>query len=159
VSDNTASRRSLAEFIRKAFPAGKPPAREDLIQFPRAYESEILDAFAGKRWPDLATKDLRSREEFQSLFTPLAYAYYLPAVLIAVLLDETEADILHDGLIFNLTPDNDLVLGRCHAIKRLLTKQQVIALRRFLRLMKSHEPGYSSADAWLDFVERFWSAL
>jgi hypothetical protein len=156
MANNIDTKESAADFVRQVFPLDGVPNRLELILTPRVDDLELLDAFAGKRWVEFSTKDLRLHEEALSVFTPRALAYYLPAFLTAVLLDRVEADILEDDLIGLFTPDSDSGLWRSTALKRVLTPDQIDAIRRFLRIMNCHQIGYPSAEAWLRFVEHFW---
>ncbi|MGH8630775.1 MAG: DUF6714 family protein [Burkholderiales bacterium] len=68
-------------------------------------ESNALGAaFSGQRWTDVPATQVRSFKDALPLFTPAAFAYFLPAYLLACLEAPEEVDTAFDSVIFALTP-------------------------------------------------------
>lgn len=101
----------LPESITRAFSARARPDDRDLVaadvdQRPgRNPESLALaQAFRGLPWQTVNADMVRTFKDALPLFTPAAFAYYLPAYMLACLKAPDEVDTAFDGVIFNLTP-------------------------------------------------------
>ncbi len=88
---------SLAQQIAEAFTDVSRP-RDDAVF---ASDSEGADTvFCGRDWRDLEPRDLAYHSFALSVFTPEAFAYYLPAFMLGALSEATSGfpDILIDRL-------------------------------------------------------------
>ncbi len=69
------------------------------------YDDEGVSAyFRGRTWEGHEIKALRQHEVGLTFFTPEAFAYYLAAYMLAVIDDASAADVISDGIVFNLSP-------------------------------------------------------
>lgn len=97
----------LISEIKEAFKSSLPSATElisnrgmDLVE-----AGEFQDAFAGRDWETLSTEFLRVNCAALSYFTDRAFAYYLPAFMVASIKDWEESDIVPETVIFQLIPE------------------------------------------------------
>lgn len=89
-----ALRQELAEEIRKAYKEVEYPGED---HFELGHE---VESFRGYTWQDIPIDILILRRDELHYLTPEAFAYFLPAFLIAILLNSNEVDSLHPNLLF-----------------------------------------------------------
>jgi len=114
--------------------------------------NEVLAAFRGKHWREVPFETLRYESAALSFMTPAAYRYYLPAYLLACILDYAEADMIPDTVVFSLIPPTDPKSVKIYgeSYRRCMagfTPAQRDTLRSFLEFMKArHGEDYPSGD-------------
>ncbi|MDA1273064.1 MAG: hypothetical protein O2960_03280 [Verrucomicrobia bacterium] len=101
-SNNVVKRKILAAF------GGAPyPGEDNLVADQSGFDpecTEVASAFGGQKWQDVSIDLVRRFKEALPLFTPEAFAYYLPAYMVACADDYRGVDVAVDSVIFNLTP-------------------------------------------------------
>jgi hypothetical protein len=129
---------------------------------------EVADSFRGKRWKDMPLQLIRQHSQSLPLFTPLAFRYYLPAFMCALVDSYYDADILRDTVLFNLTPppkrvgpDWDFFWARANQFR----VKEIDAICSFLELMDQYDRAdwaSTGIDRTIDRVEpaaSFWAEL
>jgi hypothetical protein len=92
--------------IEQAFADAVYPGDDKLINANHCGEcAEIAEVFRGKKWSSLTNiKFLRRYVAALSLLYPEAFRYYLPAYMIAALIDPATADVILDSLEYDFMP-------------------------------------------------------
>jgi hypothetical protein len=93
--------RALAAEVTAAFTDTQYPVGDAISQNPENDEG-TADYFRDKSWHDIPRPDLIGQDFALVAFTPAAFAYFLPAFLIAGLESPDHGPL--DSLIFALTP-------------------------------------------------------
>lgn len=89
--------------ILRAWQASVPPPPDRISA--TTYDDEGVGAyFRGRTFEGHEVAALRYHSVGLSFFTPEAFAYYLPAYLLAVLKDRETADTIYDSIFFHLSP-------------------------------------------------------
>lgn len=96
-----ATARALAIEVDKAFADARCPAGDAVAQAPENDEG-TAEYFRGKHWRDIDRSDLMRRRFALVAFTPVAFAHFLPAYLLACLESPDRAPL--DSLLPALTP-------------------------------------------------------
>jgi hypothetical protein len=89
--------------LAAAFPAEPVPPKDALLNTHCCECVEVSEAFGYKRWPDVSLDDLRAGGE-TALLTPVAWRYYLPAVIAWCIREPETVDVIQDNLVFQLAP-------------------------------------------------------
>ena len=101
--------------------------------------NQVAKVFRGKHWRDIPLETLRTQHSAIFFFTPEAYAYFLPAYLIAGALHYEDADAIPDTVVFSLTPPDDPDLYDAHRLRmQSFTPEQRNAIIAFLQFLKDH---------------------
>jgi hypothetical protein len=120
--DATALRARIAEAWASAVYPG-----DDQICAPTYDDEGVAAYFRGRSWQGHDVASLRYHEAGLSFFTAAAFAYYLPAYMIAVIDDAATADVIYDGVLFHLSPTQ---LGRTWADRYLARLAQLTPTQR-----------------------------
>lgn len=88
---------SLQVLVRQAFANTQPPDGE---YFATVNDEGASRVFVGARWEQLGTEQLRHNCAAMSFFAPEAFAYFLPAFILASLADHG----VRDALLWMLLP-------------------------------------------------------
>ena len=110
---------SLQESITNAFSARTRPDDHDLgaadgIQQPRNDPESfaLIEAFRGLPWQAVDANMVRTFKDALPLFTPAAFAYYVPAYMLACLKAPEAVDTAFDAVIFKLHHESFAVAFR-----------------------------------------------
>jgi len=121
---------------------------------------EVISCLKGRKWSDLDIDDLHDIELGFFAFTPKAFAYYLPALLIFIVKDYPSEDDLAGTLMFVLAPG---LIGLPHLNRRVeqMTQKQKMAVKSFFEYLQHQHPEYFDEDLGLTEVEayKFWIAV
>ncbi|WP_028103487.1 DUF6714 family protein [Pseudoduganella violaceinigra] len=131
--------------IRLAWADATPPAAHN-ISGPTHDDEGVSAYFAGKSWEGHSARALRGLEFATSVFTDEAFAYYLPAYLIAAIEDPDTLDVVVDGTLSALARKEH---GR--AVIARLDAQQRQTLRDYMRLLQ--ERGGYFMDHYIANIE------
>ena len=86
--------------------------------------------FSGRKWNECLPRDLRPFGESLSFFTPRAFAYYLPAFMLAHIDDPKASDRIGQAVCIHLlSEDSTSLSGKLAA----LTSEQLQALCQFVK--------------------------
>lgn len=122
----------LIAHIEAAFADARVPAADNISQ--PTYDDEGTSAyFRGKTWRGHSARQLRSLDFALTVMTPEAFAYFLPAFMIADIESPIEADTIPESLLFNLTPDAGIFPARAQSIIACLTPAQRAAVAAYFR--------------------------
>lgn len=123
----------LVARIRRAWAGATPPGAASISR--PTYDDEGVSAyFAGKTWQGHDAATLRRLDFATSVFTDEAFAYYLPAYLIAAIEDPDTLDVVTDNILFALSAP-----GRGPAVIARLDTQQRLLLREYLALVRERD--------------------
>lgn len=132
----------LVATIRSAWADAQPPKGDDISR--PTYDDEGVSAyFSGKTWEGHTARQLRKLDFAPCIFTHEAFAYYLPAYLIADIEDPETSDTNMERVVFWLDPDHgwDLAAQGPAVIDRL-TAAQRSALRQYILFIARREQGF-----------------
>lgn len=124
-----------------------PYPGDENIFTPHSYDDEgITEYFSGTTWEDHSVEELRAHCAAFTFFTPIAYRYWLPAFLMAWVLDPEELDVCVDALL-----DSFDAVHEPEKIERLalLTKEQILAVIATIEFIIQRETillGYSASE-------------
>ncbi|WP_218082522.1 DUF6714 family protein [Anthocerotibacter panamensis] len=111
------------------------PGDEQIVYDNSGHHLECVDVkqtFLGKHWRELSLDTLVYENSALSFFTPLAFQFYLPAYLSAVVKNYDQADVLPSDVVFYLTvPSEADTLTQINALQRYATSFD-FDLRTFL---------------------------
>jgi len=96
----------ISEQIRKAFQTVKHPGKDRLIREGSGGTTEaedIVQAFGDTSWQQVSGETLRYENAAMSFFSEAAFVYYLPAYMLFKLEHFSEADVVPDNLVSQLT--------------------------------------------------------
>ncbi len=128
---------------------------------------EHIVAFRGLHWNDVPLEILFLRRFEITSFTPGAFHFYLPAMLIGILLHHEELDTLPGTLVDSLAPQKDEGWGgqawnkKLQQIIQLLNPQQRKIIHKFLIKCEELYPteGWDRSEEELEELReriRFW---
>ena len=93
---------SIASQVARAFPVEPVPARETLFN-PHCDECvDVSNAFGARQWTAIGLQDLVGKE--MALLTPVAWSYYLPALITWCVREPQALDVLPEFLVYQLEP-------------------------------------------------------
>ena len=153
--ERTARQSQLADEIREAFPTSPIPSEiisKELLYDPE--RQEIAGAFSGRTWHALSIEELRYHDIALSCFTPQAFAYYLPAYLLAISDDLVKADILVDSTLYYLRPRSGFI-EKLRARMEALSSQQRQAVAHFAEYLRDVFPENFHHDEPSEVAEIF----
>jgi hypothetical protein len=133
-----ADRKALVEAISRAFAASDYPQGDPISESPN--DEGTAEYFRGRSWRDCSTKDLMRHDFALLAFTPRAFAYFLPAFLVASLDHPKRAPIDHVILVLT-PPKNDPRRPSFWRRWSLLTPAQRQVVVDCLRYWGRAEPG------------------
>lgn len=119
--------------IRRAW-AGMTPPAAGAISMPTYDDEGVSTYFAGKSWEGHDARALRRLDFATSVFTEEAFAYYLPAYLIAAIEDPDTLDVVTDFILYSLAGKE-----RGPAVIARLDAAQRSVLREYLQLVRHRE--------------------
>ena len=154
---NVEDRNRLVENIKIAFKDVPIPS----------YVGYELDELEGKKWENISPQDLRRVADELTSFSDEGFRYFLPAILISVILHSKEVDVLTENIIHKLAPpDKEERYYKEHLsiLKRranILDAKQKNVVKGFLLSYKELEPhgGWSFMESDTLTLERaieFW---
>ena len=133
----------LVSTIRAAWADAVPPDAANISM--KTYDDEGVSAyFSGKTWEGHSARQLRILDFAPCIFTADAFAYYLPAYLIA---DIEEPEVSDDNVqrVLYWLAEEDAAgesSGRGRNVIRRLNAAQKSALRAFLAFVQEREHGF-----------------
>jgi len=132
--------------IRRAFSDGfsfKTPSKGRLTT--SRYDEGIHDFFTGREWSSLSPVEVRKYVAALSFFTPEAFCYYLPAFMLAELLDAETADVAGQFVVYAFAKPQPNYLVSYDARIALFTQVQKQAVLAFLDYMQEKYGGLEDA--------------
>jgi hypothetical protein len=125
-------------------------------------DPDLEEVFRNLKWQDLSCDMLISHYMCMLYFTPQAFQYYLPAMLIETLEnpERTEEDDIMDHLIYHITPDKNEPPTTVHnedarQILSLLTNNQLEVLKEYMTYIFNNYQSLLS-DLGLSMIENYW---
>lgn len=94
---------TILERLAAAFPSEPVPDRDALFNGHCCECVEVSEAFGYKPWPAITLDELRAGGE-TALLTPMAWRYYLPAVIAWCVRAPKAVDVIQDNLVYQLEP-------------------------------------------------------
>ena len=160
------ARDALVRQIRSAFSDVEYPGDDGIVPDHVGWDpdvDEVGEAFAGKRWQDVTSEDIASQRDGLCFMTPEAFRFYLPAYLLACILDYDEADTAFGCAIMLLTeprPGDRRYRAWSEAWfqKRVeaMTADQRLAIRRFLEYVGTEHCGDDPLGEIGEALRRYW---
>ncbi len=144
IKDSTSS--DLIAQIRRAFSDGfsfEVPPNGRLTT--SRYDEGIHDFFTGREWSSLSPVEVRKHVAALSFFTPEAFCYYLPAFMLAELLDAETADVAGQFVVFTFGRPKFESQACYDARIALFTQDQKQAVLAFLDYMQERYGGFEDA--------------
>ena len=132
----------LQDYIREAFPVDLPP--EVLIQHSCNECYSLQKAFIGKRWTEVPGITIVENYDKLPLFTPEAFAFYVPAFMTFVLREATQDDSVLEFLIYSLSPSGDNSESFLNLRKEKLNSAQRKAICNFLHFVRIKDDSFES---------------
>jgi len=143
----TIDQAGLIARIRRAWADATRP-NASAISVP-TYDDEGVSAyFAGKTWEGHSASTLRKLDFATSVFTDEAFAYYLPAYLIAAIQDPDALDVVADFILYSLARPE-----RGPAIVARLDATQCALLCEYMELVQEREEDLM--DDYIRAIESF----
>lgn len=130
---------NLISMIRSAWTDATPPL-PDNISKPTYDDEGVSDYFTGKSWQGHNAAQLRRLSHALTFFTDEAFAYYLPAYMIADIEEPDVSDINVEGILFRL----DGYQGP--AIVSRLGSMQRSTLRAYVEFVQARELGLADKE-------------
>jgi hypothetical protein len=132
--------------IEEAFAEVEYPGDENLTDHPGCPEcAEIAAYFRGRDWRDHPVGEMRAHASALSLFTPVAWHYFLPAFLLADVDDPDTADIISDSIFFDFKSHSCVSRDWYEDRHARLTPQQASVVARYLTYMGARD-GVAAED-------------
>jgi hypothetical protein len=123
--------------IKRAFPAeGAVPPSAAEVTAARDHEG-LISAFADRPWPTLSPEELRYNSVGLALFTDRAFAYYLPAFMLAELHSSEVMDVVPEHIAYAF------VHSQCDPC--MFSSPQREAIATFFRLLSEQNGGASTS--------------
>jgi hypothetical protein len=155
--DDFALERNIARDVEEAFAHVPYPGDDKLLRYPGYYENDdVLATFRGKHWKDITPQMLVVHQHSLSLFSPEAFRFFLPCLLISAMLHSDVTDLLWGTLFYNLAPghsDMDFLNERTN----LLDARQKSVVRRYVELYVQTET--SLPDPRKEQALAFWRRI
>lgn len=148
----------IVQKTQAAFADNQYPGDENLVEDSEYWEAiNLSEQFKRKNWKVVPLEVLNRYRFNLSLFTPEAFHYYLPALILASVLFRSEVDTLPDNLIYNLTPPNEdgLNMDKFLRIAKSFNTSQKEVIREFIKLYATVETSYQ--DPNIKRVTKFWN--
>jgi hypothetical protein len=161
-NDVTMTRNDLDRLVKEAFCDLNYPGDDRLIagaipQHVLDPESEeVYKAFVGKKWGDVDREDFIYWPQAIPFFTPIAFVYYLPGILLASLGFDDESGFFTESFITRLTPDKNRESDFSQIIA-LLTPPQSRVIAEYLRFVTQELYGGMELGEAQIALERFWN--
>jgi hypothetical protein len=128
------SKDELCQYIEESFSDAPKPA-PGTLSLP-TYDDEGTNAFfGGTDWRSHTVLELRQHDFALTVFTPIAFRYYLPAFLLCSIRHPEEADIIPEHIVSDLRRDISSDRARIQA----LSKKERSAVARFLEWLRDEE--------------------
>jgi hypothetical protein len=133
--------RYLVEMIRSAWEGVTPPDGGNISK-PTYDDEGVSEYFTGKTWEGHTARELRILDFAPSVFTDEAFAYYLPAYLIADIEDPKESDTNAERVLFWLSQENQRPSeNRGPSVIAKLSELQRSALCEYVAFIQEREHG------------------
>jgi hypothetical protein len=156
------TRVKLESQVKEAFQDAEYPGEDQLIGDSSdliahdGESNEIRDAFAQKRWNEITRDHLLYLPQTVSFFSPKAFVYYLPALLLATLDFDEETAYFRESFIRRLTRDEgnrQLFLQ----IVAALTAEQKRVVAEYLKFVTQEAYGGHPVGEAQIALERYWN--
>ena len=128
----------LIRRIESVFSHTSPPRHGD-ISSPTYDDEGTSSYFSGKTWRGHTAKQLRALDFSPAVFTDEAFAYYLPAYMVADLLDPVEADTISEALLYWLSPADGERGERAQRIVARLAQAQREAVVNYFEHVRARD--------------------
>lgn len=138
-------RAAVKAALMAAFAGMPAPGAHDIVIDASGADPEstaLEHAFSNLPWQDVTTATVRRFKDALPLFTPAAFAFYLPAYMVACIDAPATVDTALDSVLFNLTPpapQTGWEWDFFYARTRGYTAPQIAGIRAFLALMAQIE--------------------
>jgi hypothetical protein len=152
----------LKQLVKEVFADSNYPSDDPLIVGAASQDvldpesEEVYNAFAGKKWQDVDRTHFIYWPQAIPFFTPVAFVYYLPGILLASLGFDEESGYFTESFITRLTADKNRE-GDFSQITALLTPGQNRVIAEYLRFVTQElYEGMELGEAQIA-LERFWN--
>lgn len=159
--DTNKQRKEIIHEIEKAFSGIDYPGDERLVTNIEHYEAdEIIEDFKGKSWKEIPLKLVYKHRLSIPLFTPEAFRFFLPGLLIAALKapvgSEYNPGEILEFIFYNLVPVSDEIHETTMLSDRIngFTPQQKASVGRFVWLFIESSPHHN--ELYKNKVSKFW---
>lgn len=122
----------LIASIHAAWAGARPPGAGE-ISLPTYDDEGVAAYFAGKSWEGHTARQLRRLDFAPNVLTAKAFAYYLPAYLIADIEDPAASDTNMERVLHRLIDGRDAIA--------LLDQAQRLALKAYIVFVHDREQG------------------
>src|SRR6185503_3120619 len=125
----------IKESIRTAFASTKRPAKRQIAEHRCEECKELTETFAPLKWDSIQAEIIESNFSQLSLFSPLAYHYFLPAYILRCLEELDPSNIVCEFTIYSLSPDlnTDVERDWYEVRRRKFTGPQAAVVSAFLK--------------------------
>jgi hypothetical protein len=96
----------IVQQITSAFADVTYPGQEALFNHHCCECADVSRSYGGKQWTDITLEDVLAGSE-TALLTPVAWRYYLPAVMVWCVRAPEAVDVIEDNLVFQLEPPDE----------------------------------------------------
>lgn len=135
----------LVALIRSAWAGALPPTAEE-ISLP-TYDDEGVSAyFSGTRWEAHTARQLRRLDFAPNVLTAKAFAYYLPAYMIADIEDPKTSDTNVERVLYRLDRERAAPGARGSEVIALLDEAQRHALKAYIGFVQVREQDLYDAE-------------
>jgi hypothetical protein len=119
---------------------------------------QVAASFRKKNWRDLSLEFLRENADALFFFSPIAFAYFLPAFLEITLRDFDHADMLPNNIVVSLSPSlSNYSPEQFSARIAHLTVPQRKAVAAFLEYLATERADYFPLGDPKCALDEFWS--
>jgi hypothetical protein len=122
----------LIKMIQSAWTDATPPLPGNISK-PTYDDEGVSEYFAGKPWRGLSAAQLRRLDFAPNIFTDDAFAYYLPAYMIADIEEPEVSDTNIERVLFWLSEN------RGPAVVSRLNEMQLSAMRAYIEFIQARE--------------------
>ena len=139
--ENTAE---LVEFIKASFPSDSPPT--EVIEHFCDECLSVQNAFSGKIWTEISDNTIVENYDKLPLFTPEAFAFYVPAFMTYALGDPADRDeIVREFLVYSFSPSDEPGSKSFWGLRKTkLSAEQCTAICIFLNTVRLEDESFES---------------
>ena len=114
---------------------------------------EVRGAFEGRAWHEIPLPELTFHAQALFFFTPTAWAYYLPAYLLAVIEGYSQSDSILGAIVSSLLTSQDPSLQSIRVARvAALTHAQREAAKAFFEWVRAYHPDDVDEDELTDII-------
>jgi len=129
---------SLVHRIEAAFEHTSLPLDAE-ISMPTYDDEGTAAYFRGKTWRGHTARQLRRLDFSLTVMTAEAFAYFLPAYMLADIKQPEDADTISEALLFHLSPNIAANEQRCRRIVTLLSQPQREAVAEYFEHVRQRD--------------------